>query len=100
MTRKAAAALDRGIRSAASPRESVPAAPAGAGTSKYTVDLDGEMTERFDRLVTDARRRSGKRLRRAALFRAMLRVLDDDQTIRDLVLDEAAAEKSRDTVSP
>lgn len=93
MTRKAAAALGRGMASATSSRQSLPAMPVTEQVSKYTAVLDGEMTDRYDRLVIDARRRTGKRVTRANLLRAMLRLLDDDQAIREQVLDEAAAEK-------
>lgn len=89
----AAAALGRGMQSATSSRRSLPAMPASGQASKYTILFDPEMTDRYDRLVMEARRRTGKRLTRANLLRAMLRILDDDQAMRDQVLDEAATEK-------
>jgi hypothetical protein len=56
--------------------------------SKYTALLDGETAAMFDQLALTARRKTGRRIDKSKLIRAMIRLASDDAGLLEQLLDE------------
>lgn len=73
-------------RTAATPPPPAVAAPAAVETRKYTVLLDLADAERFDALLLDARRRTGRHIGKSDLVRALIEHASADRSLLDRLL--------------
>lgn len=78
-------AFDR-ISAVPPPPAEVAAAPAVHGTRKYTVRLDVDEADRFDQLMLEARRRSGRLVEKSDLVRALIDLATRDEALLDRLL--------------
>jgi hypothetical protein len=76
------------------PAENEPEAAPEDRLSVFTVRLNGNDAEQFDRLALDLRRQLGRAVRKSDLVRVLVALAADDATLRQQLTDELRSRQS------